>query len=479
MHSHTLRAAALMAAALAALSACDQLPSNPHNAFDASLSPVSRTTAATAPISDAVREDAAAYAAEYGVGVDEAMRRLRLQSAAGELNARLQAAHPETFAGLTIEHQPEFRVVARFTRNGAEALGSAIADPALARVTVAERAAVPLAQLRRRVEAAYGRVHGRGIEAAAAVNVRGNRPEVHVLAGSAAAARAALGSEAAVVVVDRLPEREVLMYGGLPGSACTLGFSVQNGSGTHGVTTAGHCGNSQSYSGYSLSFQAEAEYGSYDIQWHTRSGDTFDPIIKVGSGTRVITGTRTVSNQASGQWVCKQGITTGYTCGTISNTTYCWSGACTWVYVSGGSTNLSEPGDSGGPWFSGYTAYGTHVFGSGNNSGYMPIDYLSVLGLTVRTGPPPLSAELYGYDNIRYTGTHTFEAMPAGGNGTYTYYWTLQRPDQSVVHGTGKTFSIYFPTCEGPEGYNLDVAVTSGAETVYAGTTLNVEIYSC
>jgi hypothetical protein len=112
----------------------------------------------------------------------------------------------------------------------------------------------------------------------------------------------------------------------------------------------------------------------------------------------------------------------------------------------------------------------------------MPIDYFSTLGITVRTGPPPpppLTVELSGYDNIRYTGTHTFEAMPAGGTGTYTYAWTLQRPDGSYAYGSGKTFSIYFPTCEGPEGYNLDVTVTSGAETASAGTVLNVEIYSC
>ncbi len=472
----------MAAATLAALGGCDQLPSHAGNPFEAASFPAaSRNGAAETPV-DALREDAAVYAATYGVSVDEALRRLQLQAAASELNTRLQASHPETFAGLSIEHQPEFRVVARFTRGGAQVLAGAVADPALARVAVAEHAAIPLVQLRRRAEAVYDRLRGRGIDAAVSVDVRANRPEVHVLAASASAARGAVGTDAAVVVVDRLPAREVLIYGGLPITTCTLGFSVQNASGTPGVSTAGHCNDSQSYSGYALTFMGEAWYGSHDVQWHTRSGDTFDPTIKVGGSTRVVTGSKGVAQQVAGEWVCKQGKTTGYTCGNISTTTYCWDNVCTWVRVSGGNTNLSEPGDSGGPWFSGHTAYGTHVYGWGNDSGYMPIDYFSTLGITVRTGPPPpppLTVELSGYDNIRYTGTHTFEAMPAGGTGTYTYAWTLQRPDGSYAYGSGKTFSIYFPTCEGPEGYNLDVTVTSGAETASAGTVLNVEIYSC
>lgn len=96
-----------------------------------------------------------------------------------------------------------------------------------------------------------------------------------------------------------------------------------------------------------------------------------------------------------------------------------------------------------------------------------------------RGAASPLGVEIDGYDNIRYTGVHTFEAMPTGGAGTYTYYWTMRRPDNSIVHGTDKTFSVYFPTCEGPEGYDLEVAVTAGTETATTGTVLNVEIYSC
>jgi hypothetical protein len=71
--------------------------------------------------------------------------------------------------------------------------------------------------------------------------------------------------------------------------------------------------------------------------------------------------------------------------GTISTTSYCASGACTWVRVAGNGTNLSEGGDSGGPWFSGNTAYGSHTYGIGNDSAYMPVNYFSGISVTIAT----------------------------------------------------------------------------------------------
>ncbi len=193
------------------------------------------------------------------------------------------------------------------------------------------------------------------------------------------------GGDAEVVEVDHLPQEEIAMYGGLTISGCTSGFTVRTSAGTRGISTAGHCSNSQSLSGYALTLRGERYTGSYDIQWHNASGHTFPNTIKVSSSTRSITGTRTRANQTVGSQVCKQGRTTGYTCGTIATTSYCASGACTWVRVNGGSVNLSEGGDSGGPWFSGNTAYGSHTYGMGNDSAYMPIDYFSGISVTIAT----------------------------------------------------------------------------------------------
>lgn len=377
MH-HRFRTPALLAATLALTAACDQLPSDPG-----ALAPAGEARAEG--VADGVQQDAAAYASAYRVTLQEGGRRLQLQEAIDALNARLAQEQGATFAGLTIEHTPEFHAVARFTRDGEETIRPYL-TPALAQVVRVEAARFTLQQLERRLEGAYHRVRAAGIPAAGEVDVRANRAEVHVLHGRAAAARAVLGAqEAAVVEVDHLPQEEISMYGGLAISTCTTGFTVRTSSGTRGVSTAGHCGNTQSLSGYALTFRGEAYSGSYDIQWHNASGHTFPNTIKVGSSTRSITGTRTRANQTVGSQVCKQGKTTGYTCGTISTTSYCASGACTWVRVAGNGTNLSEGGDSGGPWFSGNTAYGSHTYGIGDDSAYMPVDYFSGISVTIAT----------------------------------------------------------------------------------------------
>jgi hypothetical protein len=482
MHIRNLSMAAALAVIGAALGACDRLPSDPGVPHGAA--PSASVGAAAAGEPDALRADAESYAAQFGVSVDEALSRLRLQQSIGALNARLQAEHPETFAGLTIEHQPQFAVVARFTRGGEAALQSAIHEPALAALVRQEHAPVPLRRLQARLESAFGRVRARGIPAAGGLNLRQNRPEIYVLAPAAAAARAAIPSEtgAAVLVVDRLPQPEALLYGGLNISTCTTGFYVKNASGTPGVTTAGHCGNSQSYGSTALSFLGESYSGSYDIQWHNHSGSTYDNTINVAGTPRSITGTRFRASQTTGEYVCKQGMTTGNTCGTITSTSYCVSstGACTWIYVSGGSVNLSEPGDSGGPWFSGNIAYGTHVFGWGNDSGYMPVDYFSGIGVTVVTYKP-LTVSVSGPGSLARYQSLQYTATPSGGTSPYTYEWR-QRDGWQGSYGawsgwwsSGSTNTTYTSvnSC-GIDRKELEVRVTDAAS---AQATSSYTIY--
>jgi streptogrisin C len=371
------RTPALLAAVMALTAACDQLPSDPGLP--------AQPSEARAESEGGIQQDAAVYSEAFRVSLQEGARRLQLQEAIDALNARLTEEQAATFAGLTIEHTPQFHAVARFTRKGEETIRPYL-SPALAAVVRVEPARFSLRQLERRLEASYHRVRAAGIPAAGGVDLRANRAEVHVLRGRSAQARAVLAAEdAAVVEVDALPQEEISMYGGLSITGCTSGFTVRNSAGTRGVSTAGHCGNSQTLGGYALTFRGEAYSGSYDVQWHNASGHTYPNTIKVSSGTRSITGTRSRGSQTVGSQVCKQGRTTGYTCGTISTTSYCASGACTWVRVAGNGVNLSEGGDSGGPWFSGNTAYGSHTYGIGNDSAYMPIDYFSGISVSIAT----------------------------------------------------------------------------------------------
>ncbi len=96
---------------------------------------------------DALARDAETYASEYDIDLDEALRRLQLQDPIGELNAELAAKEADTFAGLWIEHTPEFRVFVRFTHGGEDTIRSYIADGPLADIVEVRGASASLSQL--------------------------------------------------------------------------------------------------------------------------------------------------------------------------------------------------------------------------------------------------------------------------------------------------------------------------------------------
>lgn len=409
MNKFGMRAGTLSIAACAALTAIVGVPS-------ANASPPPTDTSAP---TTAVQRDIDAYAQAYGVSAQEALRRLQIQEAAGVLNARLIEDEVATFAGLYIEHTPQLRVVARFTRDAERTLAHHVGKGTLASVAQAQSAEVPLAQLVAEQAAAYESVRASGIPVSGSINLKDNRAEIHVESKDysrasdvvAAADPAGLAAERVkVVTVAQLPQDEANIYGGLEivggGAVSTTGFTVRRDSdGKMGVTAAGHAPNSgtvRTTSGnVATTFEAErAPSGPYDIQWHSAAGHNFTNSVQdnTNGATRPITSTRLRANQAVGSSVCKYGRTTGYTCGTIDTTSLCNNGSCTYVRVSGGSVNLSEGGDSGGPWFFGNTAYGTHCIGMGNDAGYMPVDYINQgLGVSVYTGAAPGSGvSFYG-----------------------------------------------------------------------------------
>lgn len=87
---------------------------------------------------------------------------------------------------------------------------------------------------------------------------------------------------------------------------------------------------------------------------------------------------------------------------------------------------------------------------------------------------PPISVWISGYDNIRSYGTHYFEAMPSGGNGTYSYHWTFEH-----ANGTSQTmqkqFFWTFGPCDGEEVFPLTLTVTSGTASVSTSLLLGTD----
>lgn len=352
-----------------------------------------------------VSRDAQQYATDRGVTVGEAMRRLQQQRRAAQFEARLTAAERATFGGLYIDQGPKFRVVAKFTRDPAAAVRRNNPEPELAgdlEAVAAERTLAELQETQMRVYEAITRL---GVRGESGIDIPAGRVKMYVLdqgpiQQAVSAGTLQIPDFVDVIKVNQLSRREVNMVAGLTlngtgGPACTSGFTVRNSAGTRGVLTAGHCPNTLSYNGTNLPFQAERfTVGTkYDFQWHTAPGFTVVNQMYEGLSTnRTITSTTPLASQTVGGYVCKYGMTTGYTCGDIADKNYILDGSGGFVRVHHPSnSDLSQGGDSGGPWFLSNSAYGVHTASAdavnSNDAVYQPIDYISVLSLTVLTAP--------------------------------------------------------------------------------------------
>ncbi len=349
--------------------------------------------------SEALLQDAASYVEIHGGELDEAVRRLELQREIGDLDATLAGEERGTFAGLWIEHEPDYRVIVRFTDSlGEERLKSLVGGTALEKLVEVRPALWSLAELEERQAVARHLAGELGVAVDTDINVFENRVEVYtvdagVLRSGLTASGLRLPRGAEIVPVARLAEpHQQVLRGGDPLSTCTGGFTVLGG-GELGISTAAHCGNTQSFQGTLLPFRNEDQQGNQDVQWHTapctmNASNDFNS----GIGFRACTGTRHRNNQVIGSQVCKWGMTTGRTCGDIQSKNnslwYVTNSASTFIRVAGGNTNLSSGGDSGGPWFVETTAYGIHSGGLGNDAFYMPINYISTIGAAVLTFNP-------------------------------------------------------------------------------------------
>jgi len=359
---------------------------------------------------DPLLYDAQIYASNNNVSTEEALNRFQLQDIAGELDAELSMNETGTFAGLWVEHTPQFRVVVQFTRGGDETIKPYLKQhPELANIVEVRTAKVSLAELQRAQANALSSVRALDIPVESGINISGNyvdlyvaKANMHQLDDALQRGEIRFPDKVRVSTVDAMGKPDTEIYGGLPLSTCTSGFSVKKGwwiFTTKGITTAGHCSDTQSYSGNSLTFKSEMYTGSYDIQWHTASGYTVTNKIQWWSdgSTRDITATKSRSNQVIGGYVCKYGMTSHYTCGYISDKNYKPSyvpnAIATFIRVdnTAGYNDLSSAGDSGGPWFLTNTAYGTHSGSPGadsNDAIYMAVNYLeSGLGVSVMTSP--------------------------------------------------------------------------------------------
>ncbi len=114
----SMRPAALRAAIIAVLAslwifpAAAQLPAAPTEAIPAQVVPPAIPVQTPA---EALAEDAASYAKQNGVPLDEAIFRLRARRGSVAATDRIAALYKDRLAGISIEHHPEYRIVVLLT----------------------------------------------------------------------------------------------------------------------------------------------------------------------------------------------------------------------------------------------------------------------------------------------------------------------------------------------------------------------------
>lgn len=363
----------------------------------------SPSAAATHPAPDGSDSDWVAYAALIKGTVEDAQEDAALVKAASTLQLALEAEFGSDFAGLWIDREPSFTVVAAFTSDHlADVLQLApVALVPYLRTRVVEHSLQELA-------AAIPKLAIPNIDHTLSIDIRSNQIEVRTTADQrrvvADSLSDVIGSGMVRVIEATAMPTPVAIYGGrnhettCGGLQGTIGFSVsQNGTGTTGVVTAGHLANCGKVDGWTLTFKNESNAGDADAEWFT-SGTTEPARFQYNEfgGERVVAARKAYAAVVVGEVDCKYGRTTGYDCGEVHSKTVDVDGlfgpfSAVWIELQdcGGET-LSDHGDSGGPVFLNNTAIGIITHGGGDIfcGGKAYINSLthfeSVLGLTVR-----------------------------------------------------------------------------------------------
>jgi hypothetical protein len=165
------------------------------------------TTTLPAQYEDVMVKDAGWYAEDQGISLEEAVRRMKLQEdpSLKRLQPELTAKKRDTFAGLWIQHKPEYRYVVLFTEGGEETIRPYLeCNPHAAVVEVRNGADATLAEPMAAQEEAVRITDGLGIAADSATYAMKNRVELNVTD------RAAF--EAALQDAGELPPQHVIVF---------------------------------------------------------------------------------------------------------------------------------------------------------------------------------------------------------------------------------------------------------------------------
>jgi streptogrisin C len=355
----------------------------------------------------ALAQDAAQYSTQFSVTAAEALRRLAAQQDSVEITDKISREFSSRFAGVSIEHSPEFRIVVLLTGSEPVADRSVDGVPIVFKTGASATHAQAVAAIQRHLIDLRSELPG-----ARGVGYDQSTGQIVLLVTPADAARlgpqtilaraqALMGVPVRVVMND-LDESNMTVDGGsrveglnvVTGrrNRCTTAFVVTNGQ-TNAITTAAHCPDQLTYTnddGAKVTLPMIGSWGAAyrDVQING-SADSPDPIFYSDQGAgslRQVDSWQNVASTRAGEFVCHYGESSGYSCSTVELTDYAppgelCGGPCspTWVTVKGPAC---IPGDSGGPVFIGTVALGIAKGINRDDAGrcefyyYMSTDYL-------------------------------------------------------------------------------------------------------
>lgn len=362
------------------------------------------TTDHAGPIGDqeAFTFDAQSYARDVGIPVDQAKFQLTAMREVGDALADLEQKYPDTFAGMRWNANP-FYVEVSSTRP-IENLEDRLATAGIRDVELRTRTVRwSIAQLNARLAERVALVPAEDL-ASAWLDVDTNAVVLGIRPSALTAVTARLAHDLDGVRLEP-KEPDAPTWGGASASGhCTTGFGLWETYNypyydpVHYFTTAAHCENTAYINcpggctpagSASVIHGYEWKFGRYDFQAmyvpNVQAGyDYWD-----GWQWRIRTGVVSWYSIANGNYFCKYGISSGYTCGFVI-TKYHHGAAVPGseaLYVETGNSptypNQSAGGDSGGPFFIGGSAVGLMQGAGGPNQyGQANAYFMSVTWIT-------------------------------------------------------------------------------------------------
>lgn len=349
-----------------------------------------------------------AYAEHLGVSVQQAVAYQRQVARALELDSIFRRDRQD-YVGLRIAEGPNFRASFDFTSDASALLIQAGGEAGF----VTRQVAFSLSDIQGTLETAAAALRLIRTPHTLYYDDRSQRLKVH--APSPGPIRTALAAVRSAIPIDIIEDDFIVqatadLEGGRAvnanGETCTAGFSVVRSSdGRKGITTAGHCPNTNvRFEGTVVPFIAELYNSGRDVQWHSSTTDAFTPHVWVGTGYLTI---QQVSALASGVPICMQGSVNSNRCGRtdILNATGTDNNGVTFSnavsFKRDDNSFMVSKGDSGASMVTAPnsvgTAHGVQFAGSQetfSGSGdfriglYVKAADLSMMGVAIQTRPP-------------------------------------------------------------------------------------------